>query len=514
MFESIKPHHIWKRLPSLVAAACAFFMLACVPLVFRNALFDINRIKVDVILAAAPVFALACALSFVIKRGRPALCTEAAVPCALLLCFALAAVISAARQGFDSSVLLGADGRQCGLYFLLSCVCVFFVIAVGGIKGNRIAACACVAASVVAVLGALNAVGIDPLGFYARMQKGQEHLFLSTIGNIDFFGCYLALMLPIAAGGCIHAASRHEACFYLLLSVCIMLGVAASRSDSAMLAVQLGMLVLLVLSGESWAQMAKVLFLWALSFSALPVMYSRFLTVRFFLPLSGIFLALCQKPFAWAAFFLLCALSGLCCLAHAKHRGGPGVRRLALASAAALAAAAALLLGAMVYFTVYAPDAELGALSSFLRFDDHWGTRRGFVYRRCLRAFVGFSSMDRLFGQGVDRTRHILAPYFDDPAMLVYGTFNDAHCQVLQYLLTTGLIGAGSLAAFHVIMLVGLTRSSRRETRMSGFCAALYAYTPIALLNVSQPILIASYLSVCAVAVSGMQHLAAKEANP
>lgn len=513
MLKSIKQSDLSKQLHRVLAAVCALFMLVFVPLVFRNALFDINRVKVDVILIAAPVFCLVCVLFFAVQRRSPILGKEARRICFPLICFALSAVVSSARHGFDQPVLLGTNGRLCGLLFLLACICAFFVIVFGSLKGSVIAASACVAASIVAALGVLNSVGIDPLGFYARMQRGQWHLFLSTIGNIDFFGCYLALMLPISAGGYVHAGRKREAVFYLIASLCITTGIAASRADTAILAVQIGMLVLLVQSGNSYRKISKVLFLWALSFAALVVIYRLLLNVTFHLPISGLFLVLCKQPAALVAFavLMICALCSFA--ADKKGKKAPGVKLLSKASVVAVILLAAILLVLMVYFSVCAPDTEIGGLSPFLRFNDQWGTRRGFVYRCAFRALCEFSPADILFGQGVDCAQDILEPYFDNPDMLVHGVFNDAHSQPLQYLLTTGVAGAGSLIVFHFLLLSSLCRRSVKEPRLAGFCAALFAYIPIALTSVSQPILIAVYLSVSALAVSMLQYAISKEGN-
>lgn len=514
MFERIRRLGIMNKLHVITAAVCSLFFLVFVPLVFRNGLFDINRIKVDAITAAAPVFALACAFAFAVQKRTPRICRELRMPCAFLFSFLAACVVSSARRGFDQASLLGGEGRLCGLVFLLSCGCAFFVIVLGALEGNRIADAACVAAAVIALLGTLNAVGVDPLGFYANMQKGQWHLFVSTIGNIDFFGCYLALMLPICAACFVHAEGMGRSRLGLILSVCIMTGIAASRSDSALLAIQIGMLAQTVLAGNSYAKMAKSLFLWGISFALLPIVHHMLLNAKFHVPLSGLFPAMCTLRIAHAAAALLFLAAMLCVGASAKRLREPGVKRFAVFSLVLLAVLAAAVIGLMVYFTVISPDSDAGVLASYLRFDDHWGTRRGFVYRRSLRAFADYPLIDCLFGKGVDCARSILEPYFDDPSMLAYGKFNDAHCQPLQYLLTTGIIGCGSLIAFHASLLVRLGRRHSASPLFSGYFSALAAYIPIALLNVAQPILMAVYMAVCAAASSSIQYFSTREGNP
>ena len=48
-----------RGLPALAAFLCAVSMLVVLPLIFRDAFFDINRVKVDWVCAVVPVLALA-----------------------------------------------------------------------------------------------------------------------------------------------------------------------------------------------------------------------------------------------------------------------------------------------------------------------------------------------------------------------------------------------------------------------------------------------------------------------
>ena len=511
MLERIKRYLQNNHLPQLAAVLCAVLMLACLPLVFRNALFDINRVKAELLIAAVPICVLLSGAGFSASRKYLILFREVKMAFLCIFLFAVSAVISAGRSGFSHAVLYGIQGRQCGLLFLLACSAGVLVIAAGGLQGTNIRLMASVSAAMVALLGVLNAVGIDPFGFYVRMQKGQEHLFLSTIGNIDFFGCYLALMLPLAAAGWIFPDNRMRGWLCFACSVSIICGIAVSRSDTALIAVQVGMLVLLIYSGNSYVSMAKTLFLWGLSFFALPLMYDVLKNTEYFMPVNGLFLLFCESPAAWVGGIVL--LAGCVCCRCASKNGKklPGVRRIAVLAMTAVFILLLLLIAAIVCFTVVFPEAEIGVLSSFLRFNDHWGTRRGFVYRCSMNALAGFSPLDWFFGRGVDMTRHILEPYFDNPSMLAHGVFNDAHCQPLQYLLTIGLLGAGSLTAFYLSAMICFARHAKIDMSLCGCFAALSAYIPVALLSVSQPILIASFFAVCAAGLSRVQYLSVRE---
>ena len=105
----------------------------------------------------------------------------------------------------------------------------------------------------------------------------------------------------------------------------------------------------------------------------------------------------------------------------------------------------------------------------------------------------------------MELTLRVLTPYFDDPTMLRGGVFNDPHCQPLQMLLTCGVLGMTTFVLFYVSMLVTLLRHAGRDPLICGTFASVFAYSIVMLINVTQPILIATYFSVCALGLSGLR---------
>ena len=147
----------------------------------------------------------------------------------------------------------------------------------------------------------------------------------------------------------------------------------------------------------------------------------------------------------------------------------------------------------------------MGEAASLLRFDDSWGSLRGFAWIRSLRAFADASVAQKFFGAGMELTLRVLTPYFDDPSMLRYGVFNDPHCQPLQMLLTCGLLGMTAFVLFYAAMLATLLRHAGHDPLLCGSFASVFAYSVVMLINVTQPILIATYFSICALGLSALR---------
>ena len=109
--------------------------------------------------------------------------------------------------------------------------------------------------------------------------------------------------------------------------------------------------------------------------------------------------------------------------------------------------------------------------------------------------------------QQAEQTLAALKPYFDNPAMLSDGVYNDAHCQPLQFLLNCGLLGAAAFVTFYLVTIVTVFRHMGHDPLLMGLFASLAAYLLIMLLNVTQPILIATYMSLCALALARIRTL-------
>lgn len=496
-----------QKAPSAVALLCAVFMLSVVPLLFRNAFFDINRFKVSAVCHVIPVFAAVMALVWVI-RGQTVTRGGSQIPrwpCLFLLLFLLAGLISYVRSGFLPEVLTGSTGRYCGLFFLLCCAAGFFIIVLGTPPLASVHGLAVTSAVLCAVLGLLNAVGIDPLGFYTLIRPGQESTYLGTIGNMDFYGAYLAMIFPLAAGVWIFGRGPLRRLAGAGSAAVIAAGAFASRTDSSFLAVQFSCLALAALSGDDLRHLARALLIWGVACLALPAVYALLQISPYHPKIDGLPGILYRTNAAFGIAGVL-VLSGLVVL-YFGNRGAaaPGRKRSVWVAFCLLVVSTVLLLGAIVYFTALVPDADLGSAGSLLHFDEQWGSGRGFIYMRSIQAYSDYPWTDKLLGKGIDRVQAILEAYSEHQVERTGGIVNDAHNQLLQMLLTCGAFGAVAFAAFYLSTLFIVLRGAGQDSLLCGAFCSLFGYAVIMLLNATQPILICTYISLCAIAVARLR---------
>ena len=256
----------------LTALSCAALMLCVVPLYFDNAFFNINRCKVNLICMTMPWI---CAAAAVFSIGTHAFNgtnrMEKLFPSDIaMLLFLIACTVSCAMQGFSESVLNGTSGRNLGLWLMLCLGGAYYVIAFGQIDGRLLTGAMLICATLCAGLGVLNGAGIDPLGFYQGIKKGQETIFFSTIGNFDFFGTYLVMLFGVSSGILLFTNRAIWLALAWGCTIILALGMIVSRTDCAFAGMFLVCLTLSVLSGGEFTRMSRAALLWSVCFALIP----------------------------------------------------------------------------------------------------------------------------------------------------------------------------------------------------------------------------------------------------
>lgn len=504
MFQSKISIRIRRHLPDVVAFACAIFMLCYIPLAFHDAFFDINRHKVNMVIRWIPCFCVLMIAALLLDPERKIRLNvkEGRFSVVSMLMLMAVCVVSCARAGFTNAVLTGSEGRYCGLYFMISCGAAFFVISCGRMSMKRLMPLVITCAALCAGLGFVNAIGYDPLGFYDRIKKGQEPTFLSTIGNFDFFGAFIVMIFSLAGAQFVLNENKGMRWLGGVCASIMAFGITACRTECSFAGMHMACYLLFALSGGAYARMVRACMLWAVSFASLPVTYPLLEASIYNPHIDGLPKMLYNLHIGEYAALLFAAFAVVFLLLQRRGKKPVSRKQLMKWMMGLFFCGGMLLIAAIVYFSVFDTKTKLGSFANFLRFNDSWGTLRGFVYVRALRAFRDFEPMDKLFGAGMELTRSILTPYFDNPKMLRYGVFNDPHCQPLQMLLTCGIAGMLCFLGLYLSMIVMLFRNVDDDPDACGLLCSVWCYGLILLINVTQPILIATYYSICALAIA------------
>lgn len=151
----------------------------------------------------------------------------------------------------------------------------------------------------------------------------------------------------------------------------------------------------------------------------------------------------------------------------------------------ALAAAVALFL----FYTYVDRDTKLTGILKLFRFRDKWGTNRGGVWVRCMKLYAESDWRVKLFGFGPDLLKKPLGDaYGAEIAAYCSLSFNNAHNEYIQYLLTHGALGLAAYLTFAVGACASLFRRARKSAAAACLLAGSLAYLLHAAVNVNQPI--------------------------
>ena len=143
------------------------------------------------------------------------------------------------------------------------------------------------------------------------------------------------------------------------------------------------------------------------------------------------------------------------------------------------------------------------------RFDDSWGNYRGYVWSRLVSTYKEFPLVNKLFGYGNESVKSIMtAGYYDEMISKVGVVYDNAHNEYLQYLVTTGVLGAVTYVGLIVSAFVSMIRTAFSSSDYD-FCACIAvalgiaSYAVQALFNLNQS-LTTPYIFLLAAMAAGI----------
>lgn len=496
------------------AAVYAALMLGVFPLYYQNHYFNINTCKYRLFLWLTLFLCVGvavCAVVRLVRRER--LFAGVGLPVWAMLAFVCCAAVSCAFSEEPAKAFSGELGRRSGLLYLLAVGAMTFCLSQGG-GGYRICLWLfLVSGSAACALGVLNYYYVDPLRFYTQLTGGQENVFISTIGHINFFGAFVAMVLSFALAGAISARRRTERVVCQALAFVGFSAALAARSDSVYIAIAALALALLRPALASWRALARALlcaasfFLSAWLMGILPFEHMELL---------GISAVLSALGSGLAGLGGVCAALGV--LFFALDAKGMDARALPYVRRALYALCAISLLSVLlcvVWFTAFDRKTPLGSLENYLRLNEAWGTGRGFAWIHALGAYAEFSPLHKLFGCGPDLVRRVLAPLMTEQALANSGgVFENCHNEYLQYLLTTGALGLGCYLTFLSATFYRLARAGRQSPAVRAVFAAVFGYAAQAFVSVNQPITTTIFFVLCAVGLGLTADIARRQDAP
>lgn len=466
-------------------------------LFFHNGFFDINRCKYSLLAGSAAIVFGAFVLFYLAERlftdeaisQPPAKALSPGAAGALVLLFA--AAVSVCLSEDPLAALTGSGGRYAGGLFIGACLALYLFGLWAHVPRKAVVAALSISGSLCALLGILNFLHIDPLGFYVASLKPIYHDdFISTIGNINFFSAYMCLIAGLGAGCFVRSEGRRSAIWLAVYALGCM-GVLVSRSESGMIGLACIFLGLCLFAPRSMHEAGRACAL-PCAFCLSVVLIGQLCIWRggdHMTLYEGIARTLLHHPrqISAAAFLSF----GMAVLLYTRRETPANVRRLRIFLRCVLIAALlclGLIVALMYHYTCAAPNVPLDGALAYLRMDDYWGTFRGFIWKKTVSLYAGLPLLQKLFGIGPDCLKALLVKNcYNEMVRLTGILFDNAHNEYLQYLITTGALGLCG----YLLMLGGALRSLwqrvQTDPMLLGCALALCAHCVQAFFNIAQP---------------------------
>ncbi len=141
----------------------------------------------------------------------------------------------------------------------------------------------------------------------------------------------------------------------------------------------------------------------------------------------------------------------------------------------------------VVYFTCFNKEADIGILSNYFRFTERWGNGRRYVWGKLLEIYADLPFHQKLIGIGPDTLSFELVARHNDEMQELFGFYYDnAHNDLIQYLVTLGLFGVSA----YIMLIISAVKSCLRASTGIGRAMLLpiIAFFAQSLVNITQPI--------------------------
>ncbi len=408
------------------------------------------------------------------------------------LAFFFCAVITTLVSDYKLDSLLGSAGRDNGLVLLFLYTAMYFIVSRFYYFKGYILAGFVVFGCIISGLAILHFFYIDPLGIMAGYSDSVVNDFGTTIGNKNTIASYMCIFLPVTMMLFIVHKNRYMQILSAVGIAFAYCGLLVAGSNSGYIGFFAMLFFMLLVCIRKPHLLRKFMF-------ALTIMFSSALLLRLFSFIMGdkskgfepIGEALVYNSLVFVLIAVCGVITAVLYLIGSNDKINTHWPKNILSTIIiAIGAVAVLTFAYFMYkYTFVDKTSDIGALSQILRFDDRWGTHRGFMWINGVKDFFDFDFLHILFGSGCDTFYHMFEPHFAELSERFHNSSTDCiHSEYLNYMVTQGILGLVSYLIVIVSTIYRALKTSRSNTLALVFVMPVIAYCAQAVVNIYTPI--------------------------
>lgn len=513
----------WKKVNEITVCVFTLIIIAVFPLVFRDYYFDILKVKYifyyGTIILMAVVMLIIAIIFMCIDRcnynwgGVKSLKSKFSIKALrksdwAMIAFLIAVAISTFQSDYFYESFWGNEGRFMGMFLILLYGVSFFIIS-RCLKFKQWYLDVFLAAGMVAcIIGIMQFFKFDPIGFKANIDSRDYPSFASTIGNINTYTSYIALISGMAMALFAIEKNKLRGLWYLFTVIVSLFALITGISDNAYLALMalFGLLPLYLFNNfnglKKYMMLVSVLFS---EFQIIDMISQKY--PDWVLKINGVFNVIVEFDklahfvvILWGITIVLYVLDACVSKESILKRDNNIGRWIWLGMIAAVFFSGCYVL----YDANIAGNADkYGSLKKYLVINDDWGTHRWYIWRIGMESYVKFPLIHKIFGYGPDTFGIITVNnYYEEMISRYHEKFDSAHNEYLQYLITIGIVGLIAYLSLFFTSIMEMIRASKKNPVVMAVVFAIVCYGAQAAVNISVPIVAPIMMTLLMIGVS------------
>ena len=393
----------------------------------------------------------------------------------------------------------GDAGRYFGLALVMVIAFSFICLSREASVNSLIYLVFFLVANLAFVLACLQHFGFDPFLLRDRIVDRQKEMFISLFGNINTYGSYICVALPVFVAIFIFGKSILARVLAGTTVFIAGMAIIPAKSDNVYLGLGVAFILLFyiaILNKSLTEYIFSVLLLFS-GLESMAILNSVFKGSQ--KHINGI-AKIIENPKVMLIFVLFIVFILLLSLAF---------RALNYEAYKKFQSKTLLIIFSVILFVAVAGTVIIGLRSGseLFTFNDKWGTFRGYIWRRGISLFKEASPIQKIFGYGNETIGYLMKKnYYAEMVEITDKKYDNLHNELLQYLVTTGIFGLITYLGFVITSFTYIGKRMKGDAVAVGCLAGAVSYFAQSLVTLNQPITTPFFFVILAVGVGYIRY--------
>ena len=392
----------------------------------------------------------------------------------------------------------GETGRCFGLALVIVITLVVIILCRQSCISQLVFISLSATAALAFIIAYLQHFGHDPFELRITVVKRQKEMFISTFGNINTYGAYICIVLPIFAA--VFIFSKKLWARIVAGSLLVMSGAAIlpAKSDNVYLGTAAAFLVLFYVAIMNKRFTEYIFSVLLLVFGLTIMSYLNKTYSGSQKHINGI-AEIIENP---SIMMMLLVIVSVILVATLVFRQTKYELYKSIQNKKFLIIFSIVFVVGVLFVIIYGISTQ----NSLFVFNDKWGTFRGYIWRRCWNIFEDADPLHKLFGHGNETIAAQMKQFYSEMVSVTGKKYDNAHNELLQYLVTTGLFGVVSYLGFVFTSFVYMLKRLKGDPIAIACLAGGVSYFAQSIVNLNQPITAPLFFVIVAAGVGHLRY--------